>query len=658
VTVGSGTGETVPGTLRIYPDGNLDVRGGTLDVTTIQLSGGVISGYGTIPTAIMATVASNLFVPQFDDGLAGELVLSGPISGTLTGSLTKRGDGILLLNNSNTYMGSTTISDGLLQADDGVGLPRASTLRLRNGRLQTSGSFNRSLGAAAGQVNWSDTTDSGGGGFSAQGGNLVVNFGGSGATVAWGAGNFVPNGEVLHLNSDDADAELQIVNGIDLGSSGSNAHEIRVANNGASLDDLAVLSGVVFASGGVQGIHKSGEGTLKLSGNNTYNGVTTIDNGQLRAQNGVGLPAGSALRFRGGILESWGTFARNIGSDSGNVNWTDGTDEGDGGFAALEEALEVTLAGGANLAWNVGGFVPTDRDLLFGTEVANQVVTLHNSIDLGAVQRTVRVFDNAASFADRAVLAGVLFGTGGIVKKGNGELELSAMNLYTGTTSVDNGHFILTGSVAGPVRVKSSGEISGGGTIFGVLENSGTHVVRSVETLKVNGTAMLDLDSQLTVTENYSQIRATETGDFHVLAASSVVGQFATPGVAGIDSHLENGYFLRNIQYHPTDVTVNILAARSGDTDGDRDVDITDFNTLATNFDPVGSNGSYSWTRANFDGDRDIDITDFFSLSSNFSPAGYAVQAQVVPEPTGILCWAVALVFLFGAARYARRTFT
>ena len=383
VTVGSGTGETVPGTLRIYPDGNLDVRGGTLDVTTIQLSGGVISGYGTIPTAIMATVASNLFVPQFDDGLAGELVLSGPISGTLTGSLTKRGDGILLLNNSNTYMGSTTISDGLLQADDGVGLPRASTLRLRNGRLQTSGSFNRSLGAAAGQVNWSDTTDSGGGGFSAQGGNLVVNFGGSGATVAWGAGNFVPNGEVLHLNSDDADAELQIVNGIDLGSSGSNAHEIRVANNGASLDDLAVLSGVVFASGGVQGIHKSGEGTLKLSGNNTYNGVTTIDNGQLRAQNGVGLPAGSALRFRGGILESWGTFARNIGSDSGNVNWTDGTDEGDGGFAALEEALEVTLAGGANLAWNVGGFVPTDRDLLFGTEVANQVVTLHNSIDLG-----------------------------------------------------------------------------------------------------------------------------------------------------------------------------------------------------------------------------------------------------------------------------------
>ena len=107
------------------------------------------------------------------------------------------------------------------------------------------------------------------------------------------------------------------------------------------------------------------------------------------------------------------------------------------------------------------------------------------------------------------------------------------MNLYTGTTSVDNGHFILTGSVAGPVRVKSSGEISGGGTIFGVLENSGTHVVRSVETLKVNGTAMLDLDSQLTVTENYSQIRATETGDFHVLAASSVVGQFATPGVGG-----------------------------------------------------------------------------------------------------------------------------
>jgi len=63
---------------------------------------------------------------------------------------------------------------------------------------------------------------------------------------------------------------------------------------------------------------------------------------------------------------------------------------------------------------------------------------------------------------------------------------------------------------------------------------------------------------------------------------------------------------------------------RQGDTELDRDVDITDFNTLATNFDPGGINGPLNtWDRGNFDGDGDIDITDFNNLASNFAPGGY-----------------------------------
>ena len=76
-----------------------------------------------------------------------------------------------------------------------------------------------------------------------------------------------------------------------------------------------------------------------------------------------------------------------------------------------------------------------------------------------------------------------------------------------------------------------------------------------------------------------------------------------------------------------------------GDTDDvgpgtSRDVDITDFNALAANFDPTAANGpTNTWGKGNSDGDRDIDITDFNSLAANFSPTGYAVTSQV-PEPS------------------------
>ena len=75
-----------------------------------------------------------------------------------------------------------------------------------------------------------------------------------------------------------------------------------------------------------------------------------------------------------------------------------------------------------------------------------------------------------------------------------------------------------------------------------------------------------------------------------------------------------------------------------GDATLDRDVDITDFNSLATNFDPTGDgdpqNGPW-WNEGNFDGDDDTDITDFNGLASNFTPGGYGASA--IPEPTALV---------------------
>ena len=72
-----------------------------------------------------------------------------------------------------------------------------------------------------------------------------------------------------------------------------------------------------------------------------------------------------------------------------------------------------------------------------------------------------------------------------------------------------------------------------------------------------------------------------------------------------------------------------------GDTDLDRDVDLSDYNKLATNFDPVGFQGPHGWNDGNFDADNDVDLSDYNALAAGFNPAGYGAAA--VPEPTSAL---------------------
>ena len=55
-----------------------------------------------------------------------------------------------------------------------------------------------------------------------------------------------------------------------------------------------------------------------------------------------------------------------------------------------------------------------------------------------------------------------------------------------------------------------------------------------------------------------------------------------------------------------------------------------------------------TWGRADFDGDWDVDITDFELLASHFAPDGYPLpsfeqSADAVPEPIAMILFAVGM---------------
>ncbi|MCX5673920.1 MAG: autotransporter-associated beta strand repeat-containing protein [Planctomycetota bacterium] len=273
-------------------------------------------------------------------------------------SVTKIGCGTLTLSGANTYMGPTTIRGGALRAAQGYSLPE-SNLIFDGGVWESYGyaQFTRGLGTGVGEVQWT-----GDGGFSAYGGKLTVNIGGSETpdTLEWG-GCFVPTGSRLLFGSSTANSEVEFVNDIVLGEA---ARTISVADNPGCSCDVAVLSGVLSGESG--GLVKNGAGTLVLGGANTYGGETAIESGTLRVttrslSGDTTVSEGATLAF---VQSDDGTYERDI-SGAGNV-----TIDGGGSilFSGQNDHTGLTTISAGTLqitTCNLVGNVVNDGNLFF-----------------------------------------------------------------------------------------------------------------------------------------------------------------------------------------------------------------------------------------------------------------------------------------------------
>ncbi len=415
--------------------------GGTINVNgagTVSFAGGASDFSG----ALNILQAGAL---QFAPAAGVTNTFGGTINGV--GTLVQNGPGTTVLSRSNSYSGGVTISDGALQANFGVGIPAASFLTLDGGVLQSDGgsavSFSRSLGTAGSTFQWA----AGGGGFSAGSAAMTVNVGGHATpdTLSWGSAPGDVGTKIvgtLKFGSNSAAAATTFRNSIALGSVD---RTIQVDDNPNSINDLAEISGAISGSGG---IIKSGDGVLKLSGANGYNGTTSISGGVLQAAIGTGIPSGSFIDINGGMLQVLAaSFTRSLGSSGAAFRWG----LGGGGFSAAANPLSVNVGGQATpitLAW---GSAPGEvgskivGTLLLNAPTAGNALTFQNGIDLAGGARAIVVGGNTV-YLSGAIVDGV--GGGSLSKSGPGVLCISgsAPNTYTGATTISGGDVYLNKS--------------------------------------------------------------------------------------------------------------------------------------------------------------------------------------------------------------------
>lgn len=188
------------------------------------------------------------------------------------------------------------------------------------------------------------------------------------------------------------------------------------------------ISGDVSGAG--RSVTKAGEGTLTLSGASTYDSGTWIERGVLRVANVADLAPGvltfnSSVNNQTTVLETSGSFTRDIGTGAGEVHWSE-----HGGFAAYGGPLSVTLNGGDPLNYNSFN----QKHIHFGSPSATHPVMIENDIDHNQNNTYIHVFYNPDTDQDVAVLAGVMSANNNRVRVyGGGTLAVTnSANTWSG----------------------------------------------------------------------------------------------------------------------------------------------------------------------------------------------------------------------------------
>jgi len=240
--------------------------------------------------------------------------------------------------------------------------------------------------------------------------------------------------------------------------------------------------------GSTLGLTKRGTNILTLDQANTYTGVTTVDGGTLRANDGTGLPTASALFITNGVFETSANLVRNPGPGMGQMALDSKVQLNPVGFSARGGPVKVcfgSLASPTALTWvnasdagyngpfNMGN---NNTPLILNAATADNTLEFLNPVSLVNAARFVQVDANVVTMSGNITSTGV---NGGLTKTGPGTLVLGgADNTYSGPTQITAG--VLRATQATGLPNTSYLKLNGG-----VYETSGAFT--RVNSTTVNG---------------------------------------------------------------------------------------------------------------------------------------------------------------------------
>jgi fibronectin-binding autotransporter adhesin len=375
---------------------------------------------------------------------------------------------------------------------------------------------------------------------------------------------------------------------------------------------------------------KYGPGTLTINGPSTYTGTTTVLAGTMAAgvanafapSSAFSVSAGATLNLAsfnqtigslaGGGVVTLGSAILTTGGDNSSTTFSGGI-SGAGGIVKAGAGIftlsgqntytgPTTVNGGTLQAGAVGALANASAYTvaggatldLFGFNQTIGSLAGAGNVTLGAATLTTGNDQTSTSFA------GVISGTGGLAKIGNGTFTLTGASTYAGPTNVNAGTLDVNGSLVSTVMVNNGGTLKGNGTVGGIIANGGGTVApgNSIGTLNVAGNVAFQAGSIY-----QAEINAAGAGD-KILATGKAT--------------LSGG-------------TVQVLAAIGAYTQANRYIILAAIGGVSGTFAQLTVNQSFAFLTPTLT----YDANDaFFGFTLTTVPAGAPGAGQPIPFPS------------------------
>jgi len=494
---------------------------------------------GSVTNALIISNALGSTANGVDLLISGSLQTGANGVNDAFGSIVKTGPGVTKLSGSNSYNGTTTISNGLIAIGNNSALS-TNQVNLSGGGLLTLSNESYSLANTLNLASNSTITNASGSSLTLSGtvtntgsltkvgaGTLVLTGSNSysgGTTISAGAMNAQNSAALgsaavtVNTNSTlQLQGDITFTNSVFYSGSGTN-------NNGAieNISGSNTLSGtlkantassrinsdsgtltittfdnssfgplVVGGAGNVilqngmfnnSNLQKDGTGTLTINSGfgGNQSGLLSISNGAVALNAGVNLTANNGITvFNGGTLQLFGGFNGGVGNNSSPA---------------------LTLYGSGN---NASGALESTS----GTNTWNSAINLSNSAtitadDGSALNLTSSIGITGATYGltlngagNIFISSGISTTTGSLTKNGTGTATLSGSNSYSGGTKISNGVINVQNSYAlgtGTVTVTNASgsalQLQGGITVSNTLLLGGSGISNNGALESVSGT--------------------------------------------------------------------------------------------------------------------------------------------------------------------------